>query len=91
MNIPRKKKKKKKRAKTKEFMEDNDENVEKREVDVVNVNRFKKVPKRMEDEDIEAMMDSNVNHISLYNFAFQYTYLFNISIFFHQSEKICSS
>ena len=50
-------------------MEDNDENVEKREVDVVNVNRpggfkvFKKVPKCMEDEEIEAMMDSNVNHI----------------------------
>ena len=39
VNIPRKKKKKKKRAKTKEFIEDNDENVEKREVDVVNVNK----------------------------------------------------
>ena len=37
VNILRKKKKK--LAKTKEFMEDNDENVEKREVDVVNVNR----------------------------------------------------
>ena len=65
----KKEKEEEKLAKTKEFMEDNDENVEKREVDVVNVNRpgvfkmFKKVPKCMEDEEIEARMDSNVNHI----------------------------